>query len=517
MKKLKNKLLKNILIILILFLTVSAVIIPRELNNLDELWNYNFARNIADGLLPYKDFNMVQMPLLPIICGTILKLTFNELIVMRILAVLLITAILFVTYKIFENLKINQYIINILIIGIYLLFYKHFCIDYNFGVLLIIIISIYCELKSLSKGKEILDVSKNDFGLGILVGTSIAFKQTTGIFVSVIFIFYKLLLCSKKEDFRKVFKIIIIRLLGVLIPIVLLAIYLSVNNIWNDFLDYTVYSLKTFTNKISYLKLVKGNYGLDIAILSILVPLTFVIMYFIAVCKKIKTDEQKNIFILFCYSVAAFIVVYPISDSIHFLIGSFPCLISIAYILWLVAKKIAEKSKQKKIIYGSKCFINSFTVISILVFTIYNVVILIQYISACRGYNELEHFKYIPASSESIRKIDNFILEQNREGKEVYILDATAAIYMIPIDRYNKDYDMFLKGNIGAEGEEGQIEKLENEANTVILIMNENYRRNWQNPEKVREYIINNWTKVGEIQNFDIFQKEKILKNGKNI
>lgn len=505
----KNKILKNILIILILFLAVAAVIIPKELNNLDELWNYNFARNIADGLLPYKDFNMVQMPLLPIICGTILKLTLNELIVMRILAVLLITAILFVTYKIFETLKINQYIINILIIGIYLLMYEHFCIDYNFATLLIILITIYCELKSLSKGKEILNVSKNDFWLGILVGTTIASKQTTGIFVSVIFIFYKLLLCSKKEEFKKTFKIIIIRLLGVLIPIVLLAIYLSVNNIWNDFLDYTVYSLKTFTNKISYLKLVKGNYGLIIAVLSILVPLTIVIMYFIAVCKKVKTDEQKNIFVLFCYSVAAFIVVYPISDSIHFLIGSFPSLISMAYVLWIVAKKIANNSNHKKLMYGIKCFINSFTVISILVFTIYNVAILIQYISTCRGYNELEHFKYIPASSEKIKKIDNFILEQNKEGKAVYILDATAAIYMIPIDKYNKDYDMFLKGNIGAKGEEGQIEKLENEPNTLILIMNENYRRNWQNPEKVREYIINNWKKVGEIENFDIYKKDK--------
>ena len=69
----KNKIIKNILIILILFLSVAAVIIPKELNNLDELWNYNFARNIADGLLPYKDFNMVITPLLSIICGIILN------------------------------------------------------------------------------------------------------------------------------------------------------------------------------------------------------------------------------------------------------------------------------------------------------------------------------------------------------------------------------------------------------------------------------------------------------------
>lgn len=501
----KNKILKNILIILILFLTVAAVIVPKELNNLDELWNYNFARNVADGLLPYKDFNMVQMPLLPMICGTILKLTFNELAVMRILAVLLITAILYVTYKIFKILKINQYIVNILIIGIYLLCYKHFCIDYNFAILLVILITMYLELKNLSNGKEVLSLNKNDFLLGILVGTSVLFKQTTGLFLSVIFIFYKLLLASKKEEFKKIFKIILIRLMGILIPIVLFAIYLNVNNIWEDFLDYTIYSLNTFTNKISYVNILKGIYGFIIAILGILVPVTIIGMYFISVCKKIKTDEQKNIFILFCYSVTAFIVVYPISDSIHFLIGSFPTLISLGYIVWLLAHKSINKNKIK---YTVKYFLQGFTSISICVIVIYSIITLFQYASNCNQYNELEHFKYIPAFSEGIQKIDDFILEQNKEGKEVYILDATAAIYMIPINIYNKDYDMFLKGNLGSKGEKGQIEKLENTTNTVVLIMNENYRRNWQNPEEVRAYIIDNWTKIGEIQNFDIYEKK---------
>ena len=107
-----------------------------------------------------------------------------------------------------------------------------------------------------------------------------------------------------------------------------------------------------------------------------------------------------------------------------------------------------------------------------------------------------------------IQEIGDYILEQNKNGKDVYILDATAALYMIPIDKYSKDYDMFNKGNFGARGEEGQIENLENTIDTIVLIMNENYRRNWQNPEEVRKYIIENWTKIGEIRNFDIYEKQ---------
>ena len=80
---------------------------------------------------------------------------------------------------------------------------------------------------------------------------------------------------------------------------------------------------------------------------------------------------------------------------------------------------------------------------------------------------------------------------------------------MIPLDKYNKNYDMFLKGNLGTKGEIGQIENLEKEENIVVLILNDNYSRNWQNPEKVRKYIINNWNKKGEIGKFDIYEKEQ--------
>ena len=51
-------------IAILLFL---ATVLPRNFANLDEIWNFNFARNIANGLIPYKDFNMLQTPLLTFI------------------------------------------------------------------------------------------------------------------------------------------------------------------------------------------------------------------------------------------------------------------------------------------------------------------------------------------------------------------------------------------------------------------------------------------------------------------
>jgi hypothetical protein len=57
----------DIAVFCIAILLFLATVLPRNLANLDEIWNFNFARNIANGLIPYKDFNMLQTPLLPFI------------------------------------------------------------------------------------------------------------------------------------------------------------------------------------------------------------------------------------------------------------------------------------------------------------------------------------------------------------------------------------------------------------------------------------------------------------------
>ena len=41
------------------FIILSVIVFLFPIKNLDELWNYNFARCIADGMTPYKDFSML--------------------------------------------------------------------------------------------------------------------------------------------------------------------------------------------------------------------------------------------------------------------------------------------------------------------------------------------------------------------------------------------------------------------------------------------------------------------------
>ena len=140
----------DLLIVIFIFITIFSIIIVKPISDLDEIWNYNTARVISEGLIPYKDISMITTPLLPMITAVFLKIIANELIVSRIIAAILWTGILYTVYKIFEELfkEKNVALICTALIGI--LCRDIYCIDYNVTVLFIALIVLYQELKNIN-------------------------------------------------------------------------------------------------------------------------------------------------------------------------------------------------------------------------------------------------------------------------------------------------------------------------------------------------------------------------------
>lgn len=320
-----------------------------------------------------------------------------------------------------------------------------------------------------------------------------------------------MLFVESKKQFKKYLKIAITRIIGMLIPIIILFLYLIISGSFSDFVNYAILGISTFSNKISYLNLL-NNKKVEIKILSILMPISIILMLIILLITKIlKKDNEKinNLLTILIYSVSIIIVMYPISDEIHFLIGSFISIIGLFYIIILLAKKIYNKivyNKKYKVYKILTLYVWILMVTIILIIAINNIY---KYIKVDKN-NEILHFKNIEINSNlknRINEIDSYILEKEQEGRKVYILDAEAAIYMIPIDKYNKDYDMFLKGNIGKDGEEGQIEKIkQKDESTLYLIRKENMKSNWQTPMNVVKYIRDNLVRIGEISIYEIYK-----------
>lgn len=290
-----------------------------------------------------------------------------------------------------------------------------------------------------------------------------------------------------------------------------MTVYLLVTNSLIDFINYAILGIKTFSNKIAYTGLLQDD-NLEIRILAVLIPASIMlnaIILLIARILKRENNEFKNILTILIYSVSIIIVMYPISDKIHFLIGSFIALIGLIYQIYLLGKilyrkiRLAQKYKVYKI---TTLLIQVSIFVGIAIYGINN---LYNYIKVEKN-KRIDHYKNIEISEGLIERIDEinaYISEQENNGKKVYILDAEAAIYMIPLNKYNKDYDMFLKGNIGKDGEQGQIEKIQNRNdNELYLIRNSKLRSNWQTPLNVVNYVRNNLEKIGEISIYEVFK-----------
>lgn len=492
----------NWLLLAFVMLVLVAEIIPRTLGNLDEIWNFNFIRNVADGLLPYKDFNMVQMPFFPLSLSIFFSIFGTELIVMRILGILLCTGIVFIVYKILNLLIKNKYISCTFAILILYLYKEYFCLDYNFIVLAITLIILYFELKN---KKELLEKNvKNDILLGILAGTAITFKQSTGLVLVAIFVAYKWLFIRDKKDLIMAFKISLIRGFSALIPVIIMLIYLCANQLFTQFFDYCILGIKTFDNHVSYTSLWSSS-NIVIKALCVIVPI--VILYCIYYILRNKNDS-KNILILLAYSISASIVIYPIADEMHFLIGALPGIITLIYIIWKEISEVSKEIKIKEIIKReivkiSKCILLA----TLAVLALLSLNTITKWIKEYTPSN-IEHYKHIDV--EDIRgRIEvemEYIQEKQNQGKKVYILDADAPITMIPLNRYNKNYDMLLKGNLGKDGANGVIEQIKEEQNALFLVRKTERGLNWQFPKDVLYYVKNNMNKIDEISVYEVYE-----------
>ena len=514
---------KEYIFIIFVFAFVLSTILLNPLGDLDEIWNYNVARNIAKGLIPYKDISTITTPFLPMLNSLFLKFFADELIVMRVLASTLITAIVYTIYKILKKVTGESNISIIVAFMFLLLLRKNYCIDYNYMTLFLAFLLAYLELRNNSSirnkdetrlennktknSKKEIDKKEivHEILQGVLAGLAVCTKQSVGFFIAIATVIFPV---TQRSTLKKMG----LRTSGMAIPGILLIIYFTVTDAWSEFFSYAVKGISTFSNSIPYKMLYKENNIIEVLARTLPVVIVFIIIitiiFLIKNYKRIKVDSedvkekdedvdelskkatakyfnkyrfQKNIIILTVYSLPMLIVIYPIADKIHFLIGSLMVWVEFVYIVLYFFKtilsklidKIINKTKTNKL--GELKSEEEKTRVKLLVRYVYKsmtIIICIVFVDVivsgiCQNvmlYNKEDinkkilHYKGIEVSNslkERIVAIEEFTNKMKKENKKVYILDAEAAVYNIPLDVYIKNYDMFLKGNIGKYGEDG--------------------------------------------------------------
>ena len=240
--------------------------------DLDILWNYGFSKNVSDGLIMYKDFNMVITPLYPLLTGLFMKIFGTNMIIFYLINTFYSLFILVIVYKLYKKIIFPFFI--------YFLFES--APGYNTLSILYVFLLIYLEKNN-----------KSDYLIGFIISLAFLTKSSIGLFLALPTLYY-----IKKP--KKILK----RLIPFIITNLIVIGYLYLNNALYDYINYTFLGLLDFQNG-------NGNFNI-ITILIILIVIYLIREY-------LKTKNKELLYIL-----AFQIMAYPLFNISHALIAFTP-------------------------------------------------------------------------------------------------------------------------------------------------------------------------------------------------
>lgn len=454
----------------------SLIVFLIPFGNGDELWNYNFARNISIGMLPYKDFSIIQTPLSAYV-SSLFVLTFGKgLISVRILGYIVFAAISGLTYNIIRSVH-NPFISCVSIMFSMSLLILPYIYNYNYLSALLILIIIKIEEKE-PKNRLIF----NTF-VGLLIGLFPLIKQNTGIMLllgnTIICVLYLVL---KREKI----KVCITRVVASIIPGIVYLLYLFFTGTLSDFYEYAVLGIQTFIHRYSFIDLLVEAPVFGIIFL---VTLSALIAAFIKFVRnpKVISKQQLNALIL---SIAWCSIAYPLCDGHHTL-----CIVITVvptFLLYYPNKKTRKSENYICLFVAS--FVSFITII-------YMMPIRESYHFST--LNNYEGVLITDTLENPIIETDDYIANKMNEGYCVRIADVSAAAINIPLETYEKNWDMLLVGNLGAN----TVEDLLKEDKKTLYLVSPREHDDLQEHRELILYIQNNYHKIDHIGRFDVYEK----------
>ena len=494
---------------LVVFL-VARLVTPAT--DLDEVWNYNTANAFAMGLIPYKQVSMITTPLLPMINSIFLKVVFNSIMTYRVLMGIVFALIVLFIYLIIKELSNKKLLSYICAFFIGTLLIKKFLLDYNYLFLLISLVIAFLEIRDIKKNENFN--FNHNLCVGVLTGLAFLTKQTIGallIFVMILEVFIYMKKSGFNLKFDKFIKLIGVRIFGMMVPIIIFLIYLGVTGAFNDFINYAIKGVREFSNNVPYYRLFDSNDKV-VSIISRLFIIVYIPLFITFILESIKNkklkDELINIYVLAFCSIPVIAIIYPISDDFHLMVASVYVLIIIAYLFILVLKKIDGFIKID-IFYKKLLLIGILFIIILISFK--NLIIERNINVKENVLVPFKHYEgiYVPEYlSKRISDVTDKVRAYSNSGRESIIVDAEAAIYDIVLNRYKKNYDMLLIGNIGENGVEKIINEIKDSHNVYYFVKNPQYALNWQLPEDIVDYIRNNLKYHETVSVFDVYYKD---------
>lgn len=489
MKKIREVLKKNdsIIVILVILLLSCGWCLNSYISEYDETWNFFNTCKILNGYKLYSDINIIITPLFFVLGSSVLKLFGAKLLVYRLYNLIIITMTYYLIYKIMKKLCKNKkrafmYLLVIIITSITV---SVGGANYNTLALTFVLLGIYLNLSWIENNKQ------NNIIQATIMFLVIMTKQNIGIYYIIGVCLYQLI--ANKDKIIDIIKQIII--LSIEVSIVLLTF--NYMGILYDFINMTFGGIWEFK---------KNNFFIS-SIIYLIIYITLIILpiettIFLVKGAKTKEDKNKSI-LLMCMSIMMLLIQYPIFNESHIILSTVVIIMYELYAMDIfVLKYIINKSKIIKII--------SFLILIIYMcasmFYLYEFYKNLIKNNHQFSYNDYYYGVAFKTEEEyqNFETITNYIQDSN---KRVVIFSYQASLYMIPFKSSNEAMDLPLLGNMGAKGEEGMLEKIQNLENVRILILKSDEELFWQESKMINQWIRNNLNYIGTIEQFEIYEK----------
>lgn len=452
----------------------------------DELWNFQNVYKIYNGYKIYVDANVITTPIFHCI-GVLFFKTFGaNFLVFRLYNIIICIALFLGVYKLFKSLKIGKKKSFVFLLIVYLLENGIIGFMANYNTLAMVFV-LFAMIVIINKEK----IKRYELWEAILITLIILTKQNIGIFYLIGLILYTIL---NKRELKNTIKILGITGMFLLIFIVILYF----NNILEGFISYTILGIKEFDRENRYV----GKFSIYFIIIAFINSL---LILFINTRNKYGKKEEKSILNnITCFAYPILGITYPIFNIAHIRYTLILQYVLLFYMLNLILKECKVKKYEIK-----NCIINILIILIILIIGYYT----ISSIMYAKSYFKTilnNKYKYSDPyfgtlfSNEIEEKIDKVTEYIQKSEKNVIYITSDAALYMIPLKQNNKVFDLLLLGNLGRDGENGIIDKLNRLDNTTILMNKE--KQCWQESDKIIDFVKNNYKNVGEIEDILIYQ-----------
>lgn len=455
---------------------LSTVILFKPFGSGDELWNYNFARNIANGMIPYKDFSIVQTPLSAYIAAGFLKIFGKGLFVHRILGGILLFLIIAEIYRLCRRITGSEFLASISALLIYGMHLLCFIYNYNYLSVLILLYIIDIELHNDS------DSMRKNLLIGLLIGTLPIIKQNTGgiLLLGNFVICLVNILVFKKHKMGQFY-----RAVTSLAASFLFFVYMLIVGGFSEFWEYAVSGIGSFIHRYSPIDLLTETPAFSS--LFVFIGVVYIVIAYRIIKEGIESTKLSCLILTTLWISVA----YPLCDAYHLMCFIIP----LVPIFFLFARRRKHSDTETYISIAIVSFVCS---VSFFCFWPSGVDYMFSNI---RNYENIVISK---SMNQYIKQVDQFIEERVKEGDTVRIVDDSAAAYKIPLNQYEKNWDMLLVGNLGSNT---VSDLLKVDGKCVYLVYQDTDSLSMQNHFELINYIKQNYKKVGEVLYFDVYEK----------